>query len=211
MYNIIQRKGRPTSSKRKVRTLSKKESILKLLKYVLVGIACIFVVLMVFEIAICILRKVKRRRIYAMAKARSIETGLPLLVIGDPYNGIASIATGQDYGCGDVCMDLTGCSGCPVGIKGALEDILPQTNLTQYVVFISCVLEYVDDLPLIVKELETMNSHNLFVVNVEWYSLMAYFYPFFLTGEQPPKYIIYKCPPMQQGKLTYCRFRDCHN
>ncbi len=116
---------------------------------------------------------------FALAKQRAKALGLPLLVIGDPYNGIMSIVSGPDYECGDVCLDLTGCEQCPIRIKGRLEDKIPNINLNEYVVFISCVLEYVDDLPLIHTYLSHMNPNNLFIVNVEWYALTAYIYPYF--------------------------------
>lgn len=149
----------------------------------------------VYELIIAIKRKFKRRQVYKMALERSKKTGLPLLVVGDPYNGLTSILTGCDYGCGDVCLDLNGCPKCPKSIKGSLEDVLPTINLDEYVVFISCVLEYVTDIQLVVNHLSKMNHENLFIVNVEWYCLTSYFYPYFLTGEQPPRNIIYNCPP----------------
>jgi hypothetical protein len=34
--------------------------------------------------------------------------------------------------------------------------------------------------------LDKMNQDDLFVVNVEWYSFMAWFYPYYLTNERPP-------------------------
>jgi hypothetical protein len=147
------------------------------------------VFLIVYEIVICILRKIKRRTVYAKAKQRAHQTGKKLLVIGDPYNGLASKTTGCDYGCGDLCMDLTGCPNCPKTIKGRLEDNLTDINLNEYIIYISCVLEYVDDIEYIQTFLDKVDPDDLFVVNVEWYSLMAYFYPYFLTDEQPPKNI----------------------
>ena len=109
----------------------------------------IIIFLIVYEIAICILRKIKRRIVYAKAKQRSLETGKKLLVIGDPYNGLASKTTGCDYGCGDLCMDLTGCPNCPKTIKGRLEDTITDIKLNEYIIYISCVLEYVDDIEYI--------------------------------------------------------------
>ena len=147
------------------------------------------VFLIVYEIVICILRKIKRRTVYAKAKQRAHQTGKKLLVIGDPYNGLASKTTGCDYGCGDLCMDLTGCPNCPKTMKGRLEDTITDVNLNEYIIYISCVLEYVDDIEYIQTFLDKVDPEDLFVVNVEWYSLMAYFYPYFLTHEQPPKNI----------------------
>ena len=158
---------------------------MKFIKVILV----ILVIVIIYESFICFLRKRNRRKLYKLAQERSILTGKKLLVIGDPHNGIASKTTGYDYDCGDVCLDLTGCPECPNTIKGRLEDNL--TNLNDYVVYISCVLEYVDDLNLISSYLNKMDPKNLFIVNVEWYSLMAYFYPYFLTNERPPSYIFF--------------------
>ena len=149
----------------------------------------IIFVIIIYEVCIMLLRKIKRRVVYQKAKKRAKETGKKLLVIGDPYNGIASKSTGIDYSCGDVCIDLTGCPMCPESIKGRLEDTIGNLNLDEYVVYISCVLEYVDDLEYINKFLDKVNKKDLFVVNVEWYSFMAWFYPYFLTKERPPKYI----------------------
>lgn len=152
-----------------------------------------------YEFLVSSARKIKRRAVFEMAEARAKKTGLPLLVIGDPHNGIASIVTGPDYTCGDVCLDLTGCPECAANghtvLKGSLEQILPALDLSKYVVYISCVLEYVSDLPSVLFNLQRVQTGNLFVVNVECYSFMAYFYPHFLTKEQPPKYIINSCPP----------------
>jgi len=147
------------------------------------------VVLIIYEVIVCILRKIKRRNMFKLAKQRAKQTGKKLLVIGDPYNGIASKTTGCDYGCGDICLDLTGCPNCPTTLKGKLEDHISTINLDEHVVFISCVLEYTDDLDYIMSYLDKMDQRDLFVVNVEWYSLMAYFYPYFLTNEMPPKHI----------------------
>jgi hypothetical protein len=166
-------------------------------KAIAVAVLAIFAVEQVISVG----RKLNRRRLYSMARARSLETGLPLLVIGDPHNGLASIVTGPDYGCGDVCLDLTGCPGCNASktkqLKGRLEDILPTlADLgTGYVVYVSCVLEYVDDIDAVVGHLAAMDPRNLFIVSVEWYSPAAYFYPYFLTGERPPRNVIYRCPP----------------
>ena len=149
----------------------------------------IIVILIVYEVTICLLRKIKRRELYHLAEQRAKQTNKKLLVIGDPYNGIASKTTGCDYGCGDLCLDLTGCPNCPNSIKGRLEDTIKDLVLDDYVVYISCVLEYIDDIDLVMSYLNKMNQEDLFVVNVEWYSLMAYFYPYFLNNERPPKNI----------------------
>ena len=136
-----------------------------------------------------IIRKLKRRNQFKLASKRAQDTNKQLLVIGDPYNGMNSITTGSDYTCGDVCVDITGCPKCDNGVKARLEDYLPTINLDEYVIYISCVLEYVDDLPLILSYLNKVPYNDLYVVNVEWYTFTAYFYPSFLTGEPRAKWI----------------------
>jgi hypothetical protein len=152
-------------------------------------ILLILYVIIVYEICIMLIRKIKRRIVYQKAKKRARLTGKKLLVIGDPYNGIASKSTGIDYSCGDICIDLTGCPMCPESVKGRLEDTIGTLKMDDYIIYISCVLEYVDDLEYINKFLDKTSKEDLFVVNVEWYSFMAWFYPYFLTKERPPKYI----------------------
>ena len=83
--------------------------VMKLIKAVLLLVALV----LLYESIVGLHRKLNRRRLFRMAKERSRETGLPLLVIGDPHNGVMSVSTGADYGCGDVCLDLTGCPKCP--------------------------------------------------------------------------------------------------
>ena len=145
--------------------------------------------LIIYENIISMIRKLKRRNQFKRASKRAHDTNKQLLVIGDPYNGIASITTGSDYTCGDVCVDITGCPKCDNGVKARLEDYLPTINLDEYVIYISCVLEYVDDLPLILSYLNKVPSNDLYVVNVEWYTITAYFYPCFLTNESKAKWI----------------------
>jgi len=149
------------------------------------------IIIIIYETTIMCKRKLNRRKLFKKAKKRANLTNKQLLVIGDPYNGVASISTGSDYNCGDLCIDLTGCPKCTNSIEAKLEDIISEIDLNEYVIYISCVLEYVDELPKILSYLNKVNKKNIFIVTVEWYSLNAYFYPYYLTNEQPPKNIIY--------------------
>ena len=107
----------------------------------------ILVLVVLYEIfSITIIRDKKRKRIYNLAKQRSYETGKPILVIGDPYNDNKSLSK-PNYGCGAVCVDLTGCPLCPIGIKKNLIDYLPTLPDNSYVIFSSCVIN--DDFPCI--------------------------------------------------------------
>ena len=151
----------------------------------------VIVTILAYEFIVTLYRKRNRTSLFKEAQNRANETNKKLLVIGDPDNGFASIASGADYGCGDLCIDLTGCPKCPKSIKTKLEDIISKINLNEYVIYISCVLEQVDDLPKILSYLNKVDPKDLYVVMVGWYSLTSYFYLNFLTGEPTMKNVIY--------------------
>lgn len=98
-------------------------------------------------------RRRARRDGYAQAETLARRTGTPLLVIGDPDTGFITKHFGRDYGCGDVCTDTTGCPLCGTRITGRLEDVLPRLPSRSHVIFESLTLEYVDDLPLVQREI----------------------------------------------------------
>ena len=124
-----------------------------------------------------VFRRARRRSLYAAALERARVTGKPLLVFGDPDEGIVDPLLGRSYGCGDACTDITGCPKCPSGLPGRAEDVLPRLAPGSHVVFASCVLEYVDDVELVARELWRVSGGDLFVAHVEPHSLAARLYP----------------------------------
>lgn len=122
-------------------------------------------------------RRENRRRIFQKAVLRAQVKGKPLLVIGGPRAGFINQVIGQDYGCGTVCIDLEGCIGCKNGIETRAEDFLVNLPDDSFVVYVSCTLEYVDDIELVSGELFRVSGDDLFVVPVEPKSLTAFFYP----------------------------------
>jgi hypothetical protein len=165
----------------------------------LILIIVIAILILTYEFIVTLIRKMNRSSLFKAAQNRANETNKKLLVIGDPNNGFASITVGADYGCGDLCIDLTGCPKCPNSMKTKLEDVISEINLNEYVIYISCVLEQVDDLPKILSYLNKVNPKDLYVVTVGWYSLTSYFYLNFLTGEPTMKNVIY----MEDNELKY--------
>lgn len=125
-----------------------------------------------------VLRRGARRRGYRNALLRGAELGLPVMVVGKPDAGYINKAVGLDYGCGDVCVDLVGCSPCPRYLTGRLEDVLPGVPSRSHVVFVSCTLEYVDDLPKCIAELERVAAPDgLFVVTLNPGSSTFFLWP----------------------------------
>ena len=80
------------------------------------------------------------------------------------------------YGCGDVCIDLHGCDYCKKSIKGDVLDILKKLPSDSYVIFESCVLEYLDEKKkeLVLKEIKRVSPNNFFEVRINP-SIFIYF------------------------------------
>lgn len=144
-------------------------------------------------------RKNQRRKTWVLAKKRALQTCKKLLVIGDPDNGFFNTITGRDYGHGDVCIDLNGCPKADTSVKvysENVETVLPKLNLNEYIIFQSCVFEYVNNFDAVRRSLESVPIENLFFVNVEPWCVAAYIYPGFLTGDYSvPKRVLYAYPP----------------
>lgn len=122
-------------------------------------------------------RRVRRRQTYERAMLRARELGRPLVVLGAPAGGAVNGILGPDYGCGDLCVDLEGCPGCPTATTGPAEAVLAELADDSAVVFVSCTLEYVDDVEQVWGDLQRISGGELFVVTVEPLSLTAWFYP----------------------------------
>jgi hypothetical protein len=143
----------------------------------------IIIILTVYQAILTIQLKLTRRKLFKLAEARSKFTGKKLVVVGDPDNGVGTKFTGRDYTCGDICVDITGCPGCPNGVKSDLESYLKTIDLNEHIIFISCTIEYIPDITNILEDLSKIPPENLFVVNIQWYNLCSYYYPNFLSGE----------------------------
>lgn len=137
--------------------------------------------LVLWEQAWWMRRRQLRAQMYAAAKARAEALGRPLVVIGDPKGG----ATQDDYGCGDLAIDLTGCPECtndgePNGIVADVCEpgSIPLEN-DSAVVFVACVLEYVSDFDAALDEILRVagGPENVFVVRVEPWTITSVVYP----------------------------------
>ena len=107
---------------------------------------------------------------FEAARAEARRLGRPLVVVGAPDGGVTA-----GYGCGDVTVDLAG-STCPNSLAADVTKPLPFAD-DSVVVFVACVLEYVNDMPRAVAELTRISGGRLYVVRVEPWTLTAYLYP----------------------------------
>jgi len=107
-------------------------------------------------------RYARRKHYYKKAYDRAAQLGRPLVVIGDPSGGLT-----HGYGCGDVCIDLHGCD-CSAQITADITQNIPLRDDSS-VVYVSCVLEYVDDPASAANEITRVagSNDNIYVVTVE--------------------------------------------
>jgi len=120
-----------------------------------------------------------RREVYDQAARRAAALHRPLVVVGDPDAG-AHTRLIRAYGCGDLCVDINGCPLCPVvQVADIAARPVPGVADDSAVVFMSCVLEYVDDAEAAVRELVRMagSPENLYMVSVQPWTLTAALYP----------------------------------
>jgi hypothetical protein len=165
----------------------------------------IFIIIIINETYHTIKRQYERIKIFRLAEMRAKKIKRPLVVIGDPYNGKGTKFFNKfldTYGCGDETIDLTGAQKCKNGIKSDLFEYLIKQKSNSKVFFISCVLEYIENIDKVIKELYRVagSSINIFIVSVNRYCLTAYLYK---DGSDKAKNII-KGPPYYDI-ITYKR------
>lgn len=135
--------------------------------------------LVLAEGASALVRWQARRETYDLAVRRAAALGRPLVVVGDPDAG-AHTRLYRAYGCGDLCVDINGCPMCRVvRVADITAGPIPGLATDSAVVFVSCVLEYVDDAEAAIRELNRIagGPDNLFMVSVQPWTITAALYP----------------------------------
>lgn len=130
------------------------------------------------EAAAAIIRHNERTAAFEAANRRAATLKRSLVVIGDPDAGFHTRLM-RAYGCGDVCVDLNGCPRCPVTVVADITKRIPDMADDSAVVFISCVLEYVGDMPAAVAEIMRIagSRENVFLVTVQPWTFTSRLYP----------------------------------
>ena len=119
-----------------------------------------------------------RSELFEVAKARARLLHRPLVVVGDPNSGLHTRFV-QAYGCGDICLDLTGCPLCPTGhVVDLTQGPNPHVADNSAVVFVSCVMEYVPNVEAVWREVWRMagGPENVFIVPVQPWTLTSTLY-----------------------------------
>jgi len=125
----------------------------------------ILILVVVSDICLSIYRDYRRGNTYKKSLAESKKENKELLVIGDPYSGFWNSYIHKSYGCGDTCLDLSS-SKCTNSIQGDVLVELKKMKNNQYVIFESCVLEYVDQ-----TQLEEIKNELYRVSGGDYYSV----------------------------------------
>ena len=142
---------------------------MRLLGKVAVGVAA-------WEAMQAALRFQARKLLFAQAQARATELGRKLVVVGDPDSG-AHTQLARAYGCGDLCVDLNGCPKCSNALKLDITKGRIPVSDNSAVIFVGCVLEYVDDVKAAWLEMRRAAGQNLFVATVGGWSLTTHLFP----------------------------------
>lgn len=148
--------------------------------------------LLAAEGAAALIRFQSRKTQYALASEHARASGRQLVIVGDPDAGLHTKLV-RAYGCeaDAICVDINGCPQCPVSVKadltrGPIQEI-PDNSA---IVFVSAVLEYVNDFDAAWREIMRMAGHpgNVHFVNVQPWTLTSVLYPgaIWWVGEGPP-------------------------
>jgi hypothetical protein len=111
-----------------------------------------------------------RNTLYRQAARCAAALGRPLVVIGAPDRG-----TTNGPGQGDLVIDIAP-SQCSNSIQADICHEIPLPD-DCCVVFVSCVLEYVDDIDAALSEILRVSGGHVYMACVESWTLTAYLYP----------------------------------
>jgi hypothetical protein len=153
-------------------------------------------------------RMYKRTEYYNLAKNRTKETNRPLIVVGNPNSGPTNKIIGRLYDCGDYTIDING-SECPNTLKGDLVEQLKKFPNNCCVIYISYVLEYIDNIDEAVKEIYRVagDSSNIFIVHAQNNSKISRVK--YSSGYTDPhsRYVIDTAPP-EYDKITFHKIKE---
>ena len=130
------------------------------MKYLKLFMYFILIFCFIEFILFTIVRQYKRKKNFKNAEEDSKKFNLPLMVVGDPDGGWFCRHFGRTYNCGDLCVDLKGCPNCKNSIQDNILNVLKDKDDNSYIIFESCVLEYVndDEYQEIVKEMNRVGK-----------------------------------------------------
>ena len=127
----------------------------------------IILIIIIMDILLSMYRNHRRSKYYNESLNLSKEMDKKLLVIGNPTAGFWNRNVKKAYGCGDLCLDIMGCD-CENQIQGDLLKELKKMESDSFIIYESCVLEYIDqkDIPEVKNELDRVSGGNYYGVRI---------------------------------------------
>lgn len=119
-------------------------------------------------------RRQKRRDVFNMALVAQHETGKPLVVIGAPRGRVLAKIVGQDYDCGDTCIDEEGCDECSTQFPVEAAQVLSTMGDDSAVIYVSDYLERTENMEATVAQIRRVGGQNVFIVAAEPWSLVSW-------------------------------------
>ena len=144
-------------------------TILRLMQLAILILIIILILITLFYDSI-FQRNFRRYNYYKQALKLSKKLNKKLLVVGCPWSGGFSGKISlllKLYGCGDILIDIKKKSKCPNHVESDLKSFLTQQEDNSYVIFISVVLEYIDDIEETIIELKRVSGTNIYIVPID--------------------------------------------
>ena len=137
------------------------------MNYIAILIIIIIIIIIIMEILLSMYRNHRRSKYYNESLKLSKEMDKKLLVIGNPTTGFWNRNVEKAYDCGDLCLDIMGCD-CANQIQGDLLNELKKMESDSFIIYESCVLEYIDqkDIPEVKNELDRVSGGNYYGVRI---------------------------------------------
>lgn len=161
------------------------------------------------EINYLLERIYNRIHYYNLAESRAKLLNRPLVVIGNPYSGPTNKLIGKLYDCGDYTIDINGSPKCPVDIKGDIVESLQKFDTDSAVIYISYVLEYVENIESAISEIYRVagSANNIFIIHAQNGSKISK--TKWSSGRCDPysKYVITSAPPTSSN-ITYSKINN---
>ena len=125
------------------------ESIKKIILILIYIIIIIFIALFLDYLFKITIRKRRKQQIKYLAQKKALETGKPLLIFNNQYEGI--FQNNNDS----------------TKFTGNISEIINKLDKNSCVVIVSQVLEYVDDVNKLIKQIDKISNGDYYFINLE--------------------------------------------
>lgn len=126
------------------------ESIKKIILILIYIIIIIFIALFLDYLFKVTIRKRRKQQIKFLAQKKALETGKPLLIFNNQYEGILQKNNENS-----------------IKFTGNILEIIDKVDKNSCVVVVSEVLEYIDDVYKLIKQIDDISNGDYYFINLE--------------------------------------------